>query len=830
MDEEGKLETWEYQSNDFAQIVNWKQIGALKIGAAYNLYIAEFTTDTNSTRLSVPLADRKNGMIIAYEIDGKPVMEQYYSDSSSVNDASWILENNWKKVLFNNDMVEYVSDLPGERIFLSRNTNLYNENNLQENMALRNTSTGIRLQDMKGYNSSQYIPVKPNQTYTISCESGTIYTLGEFSHAEIDSLTKFTEINQREEFSFTTTDRTKYILVSVTANTKDMMINKGSSSLPYEEYNLSIGKDIYGNKVLVNDTDIKDGAINRKKISNDLLNEIENSKSKLVLDVSKNLFNENTAQNDVCLRGATMLSENFSGYKTSSFIKVNPNTDYTIGIDPSVGNIYSICQYSDSKLDSYVDGTFLTINSNDIYTFATTRQTKYILVCFYNPTAPMINEGSSALPYESYNRETIIKSDVEGRKVSIGNEKSDFSVKHSENLIIPEMFTKVGLYKYNTLTPDDDYCYANQKIPIRGGVTYIAKGRYIGINWYDTNDNYISYSTISEADGEKIVSPSNAAWALITISYNNFVKDTDCILNEGEELSDEKRGIFPVIDKYKDGYPLKANISDSDKMLFSKSFLAGKKYASLGDSISNRDQWQEVLDFYSGMTHVNFAVGGISMGKFPFKYGTEGSEDTGDIDAATATGLISSEDLEGCDYIIICGYANNAGGNGTTLGTIDDDYVHISKDDAELSTSYEEYAQIIKNQTFYAQCKSIIEYIQSLAPSAKIIGAGQLKMSIPMYGDDGALDSSVNFRRKNKKGYCVSDYSNAMEEVFNYFGLPFVNMDKNCGINEFNQETVYPTDDKVHCNFVQFKGGNDFPFSGMKLMAELIYSKLVHIG
>ena len=409
----------------------------------------------------------------------------------------------------------------------------------------------------------------------------------------------------------------------------------------------------------------------------------------------------------------------------------------------------------------------------------------------------------------------------------MGNEDSDFTVKYSGNLIIPEIFTEKGWFKNNTLIVDDNFCYANQKIPIKGGVTYIAKGRYIGINWYDIDETYISFNGYSEPNGQLINSPANAVWALITLSYNNFTKGTDCILNKGEVLSAEKKGTFPVIDEYKDGYPLKANVSEEDKFLFKKSYLLGRKYASLGDSISNRDQWQEILDFYTGMTHVNFAVGGLTMGKFPFKYDTGGSEETGDIDTATAVGLISAEDLLDCDIIIICGYANNAGGNGTTLGTIDDEFITISEEDAQEALSYDDYANSIKIQSFYAQCKSVIKYIQTIAPLARIIGVGQLKMSVPMYDSGGSLDSSVNFRRVNQKGHCVSDYSDAMEKVFNYYGLPFVNMDKNGGINEFNQETVYPTSDKVHCNFVQFKGGNDYPFSGMRIMANLIYKGIL---
>ena len=727
-------------------------------------------------------------------------------------------------------MIEYIANLAGVRIVLNSGNNLFNEDNIQVDKALRNTSTGIKLEDFRGYNSSQFIPVKPNTSYTISCGSGSIYTLGEFSFDKIENNIKFTTINSGDNYTFTTLESTRYIIVSMPSSTLSLMINEGKSALDYEKYKLSLYTDTYGNIITITKDNIPNSIISKDKLNNEVIEQLDKA-GELILNKSKNLFNEDTVQKDTSLRGATNISSNFRDYVTSQFIEVKPNTKYTISVDSRSGNIYSMCQYSNNELNDYVAGTFVTINNKNDYTFTTSEETRYILVCIYNPVAPMLNEGETALPYESYNRDTEIESDAQGRKVTLGNEESsDFTVKYSGNLIIPEIFTEKGWFKNNSLTESEDYCYANQKIPIKGGATYIAKARYIGINWYDRDETYISFNGYSEVDGQLINAPANAVWALITLSYNNFTKGTDCILNEGEELSEEKKGTFPVIDEYKDGYPLKANVSEEDKFLFKKSYLLDKKYASLGDSISNRDQWQEVLDFYTGMTHVNFAVGGLTMGKFPFKYNTGGSEETGDIDAATATGLISSADLEGCNYIIICGYANNAGGNGTTLGTIDDEFITISEEDAQEASSYDDYANSIKSQSFYAQCKSVIKYIQTIAPLARIIGVGQLKMSVPMYDSGGSLDSSVNFRRKNKQGYCVSDYSNAMEEVFNYFGLPFVNMDKNGGINEFNQETVYPTSDKVHCNFVQFRGGTDYPFSGMKRMAELIYSKLAHLG
>ena len=820
------METWEYQGNDSLHVNNWKKVGGSALEEARNICLVNYSGNIKDTRLSVPLRERKNGLIISYKLNNKYILEQYYSESGMTNDASWGEDSSWKPLVFNEDMVEYIANLAGVRINLKAGNNLFNEDNVQLNKALRNTSTGLQLQDFSGYNSSQFISVKPNTDYTISCGSGNIYTLGEFSLDSIESNVKFTTIDSNNNYTFTTSERTKYILVSVTSATINLMINEGKSALAYEKYKLSLYTDTYGNIITITKDNIPNSIISKDKLNNEVIAQLDKA-GELILNKSKNLFNEDTVQKDSALRGATNISSNFTNYVTSQFIEVKANTKYTISVDSISGNIYSMCQYSYNELNAYVAGTFVTINNKNDYTFTTSEETRYILICIYNPVAPMLNEGGTALPYESYNRDTEIESDAEGRKVTLGNEDSDFTVKYSENLIIPEIFTEPGLFKNNSLSESEDYCYANQKIPIKGGVTYIAKARYIGINWYDREDNYISFISHSEADGQLINAPTNAVWALITLSYNNFIKGTDCILNEGEELSEEKKGAFPVIDKYKDGYPLKANISESDKLLFFKSFLVGKKYASLGDSISNRDQWQQVLDFYSGMTHINFAVGGITMGKFPFKYGTSGSEDTGDIDPATATGLISSSDLEGCNYIIICGYANNAGGNGTTLGTIDDEFITISEEDAQEASSYDDYANSIKSQSFYAQCKSVIKYIQTIAPLARIIGVGQLKMSVPMYDSGGGLDSSVNFRRKNKQGYCVSDYSDAMEKVFNYYGLPFVNMDKNGGINEFNQETVYPTSDKVHCNFVQFRGGTDYPFSGMKRMAELIYKEIL---
>ena len=281
------------------------------------------------------------------------------------------------------------------------------------------------------------------------------------------------------------------------------------------------------------------------------------------------------------------------------------------------------------------------------------------------------------------------------------------------------------------------------------------------------------------------------------VGYIGYLASDESIQKDGEVV------LSAVVPKV-DGVGDKVNKSE-------KNYLYGRKYASLGDSITQRDHWQKVIDYYMGMTHVNYGCGGMIFGGFAFHHTTIGSEDPSHIGETVADRLLNATDFVDCDIII---------------GSMDDPFVTISESACAEYNSPDDFQSVIKAQDFIPEMRSTIEYLQTICPNARIVVSGQLLMCTSYLSGFDA--TSPNFYQKNSRGLGVFDYADAMKLVSEHYALPFIDLARTSGINNLNWRVAYDSPDTnyVHPNFKDNTMGDGYPDSGMKRMALAMMSSL----
>lgn len=136
----------------------------------------------------------------------------------------------------------------------------------------------------------------------------------------------------------------------------NVMLNLGSTSLPYEPYGYKIP----------------------------------------VVTRGKNLFDkENASPQAVTNKGVFV---NNSSYISSNYISVSPNTTYTKIPVIKSGQFHDLCEYDENKI--FIRHIFTANNG----TFATSEKTKYIVfnIAKFNIDIAQLEKGSTATPYEPY--------------------------------------------------------------------------------------------------------------------------------------------------------------------------------------------------------------------------------------------------------------------------------------------------------------------------------------------------------------------------------------------------------------------------------------------
>ena len=750
----------------------------------------DFNTDVATTRKSVPYIFRRIGLVLSYIVDGERVLEVFNTTPGTyLNDYAWAADSAWDKFILNKEYEDQVAE----------------------------TAKVIDLTQKASYSKAEYISPVWTEGYYIN-DVGSVVADSNFKYSEPISL------KGGDKITVYGRGTANVAIISLHIDGKYKPVIKGTNSISPEEFIYEANAECEVAVCYLSAWSSYYVARTSNELASKLLaqqlaiSKIDAStirlvKSKNLLDTSKSVVG--------LLRAEGNVQVSMADYLTSDYIEVKPNTSYTIS--SSSGNTYCYGEFLNDRIINYQ-----TPNSK-LITFNTSPTTNRLRISHVKTaTGVQVEKGDTATSYEPYDKPTELGTDKEGRPIKVNVDvEEQFVVDHSENLLIFELFTRNGYNKWdNTYNDSNLYKTSSEVVPIVGGETYSYKNiNFISLKYYDVNMNYVS---VQYNPTSPFVVPTNARYAEISLG-NASITDNG-VLVKGESIPEDiKAGHFPIItSETKTKSRVFANLSD--KTTVQANMWRGCKYASLGDSVTYRNHWQNVVDFHLGTTHVNLACSGMTVGGYAFHYITGGSESGSQIGAAVADRLLNANDFADCQLIIICGYANNfyaGSGQGTPLGSMSDGFKTISEADIANYSSVNEYRRSITDQSFIAACRSTVEYVQRVAPHARIILCGQLLMdSSYLAGWDA---NNIDLYRKNGQGLLTVDYSDAMKEVAEHYSIPYVDLARKGGVNNMNWHLYYPASDQVHPNFASYVGGEDYPDSGMYKMARGIIGVLESI-
>ena len=306
-----------------------------------------------------------------------------------------------------------------------------------------NPANGDLVDNSTRTRSKNFIKVKPNTTYTITRQSGAFrwivgYTAdktgindGTFQSQYPSGIIQFA--NGVAGGTFTTTATTEYIKwydTVCTDLTEEVMLNKGSTALPYEEY------------------------FEGKRLEFNVCN--------------KQLFDKNNANILNTAIDANGLGNNSPTTYRTVYIPCKPNTTYTVSkLFDQTKNRFTVAYTKETP--NYRVQTYGTIYNSTGYTITITTgaDAKYLVAYIWlngGSTTPedMINsiqieEGTTATPYEEHKEQMIPFPLQEGQKLMEGDYLADDGVHHMRGQVVLDGSQDISKFNYNSALSTTDY-------------------------------------------------------------------------------------------------------------------------------------------------------------------------------------------------------------------------------------------------------------------------------------------------------------------------------------------------------------------------------------
>ncbi len=381
-------------------------------------------------------------------------------------------------------------------------------------------------------------------------------------------------------------------------------------------------------------------------------------------------------------------------------------------------------------------------------------------VFFYTPTQTLRIKnsagGSAEMPTPclvKYNGSRYLY--IKGKElVNLYHSQETFNVDNGKNKYNWRTCINGFLQKNNTINTGYTGYATSAIIPIKKDTNYTISHTQ-SYEIYDADMVSLSYKVSNSADDTFNFNSGGAAY--LRVSTNKaYYRSTQ--VEEGDTVTSFELYTVPTI---RGGNCLSSHIS----------LFAGKKYISLGDSVTERGHYQEELSYnLGGFSEIN-------------NKGVYGRIIRDWLYERNNTELISAEILSQYDLISFGGLANDYN-VGTPIG---------NNEDAPTDA------------TFFGYAKKLCEYLISCCPDKFIIGFG-----VPQF------NYTRGWGAKNEVGATMWDYNEALRKVCEYYAIPFADVLNKCGICEINKSIYYDSPDFVHPNRL-----------GMKRMADIIASTIV---
>lgn len=344
--------------------------------------------------------------------------------------------------------------------------------------------------------------------------------------------------------------RANYSLISLTDPLDGLKINKGSVSLPYEPFSLSLNKSV----------SVSGGNLESKSVSVSAIEFIEES---------KNLFNPAAVTIGKVILDTGVISDNAS-YAISDFISVMGGQKYTISSLSGVVAFTNICYYDRDK--NFILRSSVSMQSPIVVSVPSDAAYVRFNLNVTGNGAPstgnrMFNIGDTALPFEAWYKPKLkgVDTDVQVDRSDVVEIVEDYIselplissfIEPSHNLFNAETCT-IG--KAITATGDiiDNTAYAiSDFIAVDGGEKYtisgdLGKDAFIYTIYYDANKQFVS--RISSGSSQKgffvLKIPNGVSYVRFNInmantglpsdSFRMFVKGNKLLpyVKYGNELS-----------------------------------------------------------------------------------------------------------------------------------------------------------------------------------------------------------------------------------------------------------------------------------------------------
>ena len=520
-----------------------------------------------------------------------------------------------------------------------------------------------------------------------------------------------------------------------------------------------------------------------------------------VIGTGKNLFNPNDPDIVVekIFNDNGELSISNTAYMTSGYIPVDEGKTYisTVKKNDAVAKVLrSYALYDTDK--NFVRGSGTASNTGKI-TIPTGKSIKYIRFSTYSASyggSEWQFEKNGATEYEPYHllyalNDTIVKSSL---KMPIENNEALIKTSASLNLINTNDLLVDKKYKDTdgTLETASKFSSTNpieicgyDKIVIQQNMN-VENPR--AIVFYDKDLNIVAhYSTVPKEGGAesypdtvwRSVMTENGSVCIIPIPNNAYYFALSVPSDRVPSLmvyGVKGENVIPLstpYQEYVETYRTKQSVLPIERYI--KSYFNGKKLVAIGDSITygtgllgTEIPWAKQVASMLNMTFVNYGIGGseIALNKANSPY--------------NPMCVRYAEMDDDADLIIVAGGTNDWGHITGNVSIAENEYLMGKFGDTEITTFY---------GALDTMCRGLL---------TKYVGKTVFFMTpIKRYSA-----STYPYYTKNKRGYTLEDYANAIKKVCGFYGIPVLDMFNGCSLNPIIEaiKTAYITDG-THPNF-----------------------------
>jgi len=185
---------------------------------------------------------------------------------------------------------------------------------------------------------------------------------------------------------------------------------------------------------------------------------------------------------------------------------------------------------------------------------------------------------------------------------------------------------------------------------------------------------------------------------------------------------------------------------------YSNSRLKGEKWMAVGDSITGN------------AGYINETISLLGLSNDYINKGFSGRRLQNMIYESDSSTLISADEILSCKLITIISQANDYGSS-RPIGTLND-------------------AIVGNENTYYGDCKKVIDYYLNINPNAVLVLGSELPQSY-----DG-----VNWFELNSVGATKYDYSRVLKEVCTLYSVCYIDLYSKSGCNKYTQNSFYNND------------------------------------